>query len=224
MNRYKILQIISSVSVAVLIVSLSLALTMMNRGIYKLCLNDWYEDMQDLPAESEYEGLDKARTALCYETLADRVTKIKEQNSFSVPDYDILPENEEKLAELNGVYRTSMRAVLISAVITIYCFIRLARRRQYNPLGYGAALATLLVSLEALYVMFSEAALPKGIRDMILYRDYGYFAKGDVIRLIIPPDFARWLFVGYILFVLLVLTAFVLIKLFTYLNGKPYEF
>ena len=47
MNRYTVYQVVASFSIAFLIVSVSFALLAMNRGIYKICLDRYYESMPE---------------------------------------------------------------------------------------------------------------------------------------------------------------------------------
>lgn len=222
MKKYNYYQVLASVSLALFIVCLAFGLVSKDRKIYKKSIEE-YEEAIVVKTDTGEQELSDFEAELCYELIADAVTSFSSE-SYEVLGYDIHEENLDKLEEmhrfLNRVWIISVMAFLVA----ICCFVVLSRRRMYKSFLYGGVLAAFMTAAEALIVMTSRGELISGIRCMVLKKDYGYFAEGDIIRAILPPDFAGNLAIAYLVTVLLLIIMMVLVRTIIVLSGRPHRF
>ena len=221
MNRFNGYQICATFSIAIFIVSFSICILSLDRHGYRISVDNYYKTLSDTDYASG--ELTKGQLKLCYDILADKVTGFRSQD-YQIPGYEVSAVNTDRLKALNKACRAAWMIAVISFVTFVYCFILLSKRRLYMPLAYGSAFATLLTSLGALMILLSKNTLLRGIRNMILYKNYSYFVEGDIVRRIITPDFARILAIEFLVIDLVVILVFVIVNLLVKLSGKPHKF
>ena len=210
MDKYKKYQIIASICVMLFIVNFALCLLVMNRSVYKKCVVD-NENITSFEAE------------LNYEQLADEFSSFFNSN-YELPGYEISSENVDRLNDMKVYYRWAWVISILTFIGAVYSFIILSKRRYYMPLLYGGVLAAFLTSLNAFIVLSSDKPVLEGIRNMIFREDYSYFAEGDVLLKLLPPDFARLLALTYILLVMILVFAMVIIRWLIIYCGRPHKF
>ena len=221
MNRFNKYQIWATFCIAVFIISFSVGVLSRDRHGYRLCIDKYYNAIIDTDyAQGE---LTKGQLKLCYDLLADKVTSFS-KHDYQLPGYAVSAENVTRLKAINRVVRASWMIAVISFVGFVYCFLLLSRRRLYMPLAYGSALAALLTSVGALIMLLSHNSLLRGIRNMILYRNYGYFVDGDIVRRLLVPDLARVLGIEFLIIDFIVIMIFVLLNQLIKRSGRPHEF
>lgn len=218
MDKYKKYQFIATICVALFIVNFSICLLVMNRSVYNKCTED-YEFVSDdgNPAITVFEA------RLNYEQLADDFTSFF-KSDYSLPGYEILGANIERLNDIKTYYRWAWVISILSFAGAVYSFIILSKRRYYMPLLYGGVLSALMTSVNAFILLKSDNEVFRGIRNMVLNADYGYFKTGDIITKLIPDGFAGWMALTYLLIVFLMILAMVLIRLFIIYCGRPHKF
>lgn len=221
MNTFNRYQLCATISIAIFIVSFSICVLSRDRRAYRISVDNYFESLSD----SEYVsmGLKREQLVLCYDILADEVTSFK-GSGYEVPGFVISAENIDRLKRINTACRAAWMTAVISFVAFIYCFILLSRRRLYMPLAYGSAFATLITSILALVVLLSKNPLLKGIKNMILYRNYSYFVEGDIVRSLFVPNFARILIAEFLIIECIVIMVFVIANYLIKRSGRPHEF
>lgn len=221
MNRFNKYQICATLCIAIFIVSFSIGVLSRDRKVYRIALDNYYEDIE----EDEYASgeLTKHQMKLCYDIIADKTTSMKSAN-YDIPGYSISAVNIDRLKSVNTAVRAARMIAMLSFVGFVYCFILLSRRRMYMPLAYGSAFATLLTSLLALTILLAKKGLLKGIRDMLLYNNYGYFVEGDIVRRLLIPDFARMIGIEFLMIDIFVILVFALLNYMIKRSGRPHEF
>lgn len=218
MDKYKKYQFIASICVAMFIVSFALCILVMNRSVYNKCAENYkFKDENSDVVLSEFEA------KLGYEQLADDFTSFF-KGGYSIEGYDILGANVERLNTLKSYYRWAWVISILSFGGAVYSFIILSKRRYYAPLLYGGLLAAFLTSTNAFFVLKSDKNVLQGIRNMIFSEDYSYFITGDIVTRILPPEFARFLSLTYILIVFILILVMVLIRRFIIYCGGPHKF
>ncbi len=222
MNRYTFYQIIASFCVAIFIVSTALILMCFNRSIYSRCYEDYYNNQTEAKAEMG-DMLSAFEAQLNYEHLADDFTGFFE-NEYEFSGYDILDTNVARLKELKFIYRLAWVLALVSLGLGIRSFVVLSKRRQYMPLIYGGTLAAFLTVLNTFFVVSAKDGVLFSLRNMIFKGDYSFFFEGDILRGMLPPDFARMLLLAYIAIVFILILAMVLVRWFINYCGRPHKF
>lgn len=146
------------------------------------------------------------------------------KGDYTITGYELTDHNVKNLNRLKWRYRKAVILVFLSVIGMAMCYVILERRRELSPFKYGCILSICYMILKFFLIMISTTGVRGAVRDMILHQDYGFFEEGDVILNVIPPDFARYmslLFVGYVIIIMmLVLCVRNLIRWF----GKPHKF
>ena len=218
LNRY---QIFATLFIAIFIVSVSVCILSRDRKTYRYSVNKYFDSMSS--EEKQSLKLDREEMTDCYNELADKVTSFFKKD-YQLSEHDISAVNVDRLSAINRYIRGAWLIAVFSAIGFVYCFIVLSRRRLYMPLAYGTAVAALLTSLMTLRYMLSKRALIKGVRRMILYGKYDYFVSGDIVRMLIPPGFARALLVRFFMIEATVILIFLLVHWIIIRSGRPHKF
>ena len=132
--------------------------------------------------------------------------------------------NIKKIAGLKGYYRMAWVIAIISFVMMINSFSILSKRRLYKPFNYGSILAGGLTALHWLILMKAKRPVLAGVRAMILHENYDYFADGDLLKTMIPPEYARSMLLHYLLLVFILSLLMIGIRLFILYKGRPHRF
>lgn len=218
MDKYKKYQLIASICVALFIVNFSICILAMNRSVYKVCADNY-----DFAPNEGAAAITGFEARLNYEQLADDFTSFF-KSDYSLPGYEILGANTERLNALKTYYRWAWIISILSFAGAVYSFIILSKRRYYMPLLYGGVLSALMTSVNAFILLKSDNEVCRGIRNMVLNSDYSYFKDGDIITRLMPDDFAMWMALAYLLIVFLLILVMVLIRLFIIYCGRPHKF
>ena len=223
MDNYKLHQIIASVCVALFIVTGAVCILCYDRSIYGKCYTNYQALMNSEAIEEEYGLISEFEAKLNYEGLADDFSSFFNGN-YNLTGYELSDANEESLKELKIYYRLAWIVMLISAGFGIKSFIFLSKRRLYMPLIYGGTLAGLLTVVNTLFMIGAKGGILYSIKSMIFREDYSFFSGKDILVGIIPPDFARMLFLAYILIVFLLIALMALIRSIIIFCGRPHRF
>lgn len=218
LNRY---QLCATLCIAIFIISVSVCILSRDRKAYRYSLDKYYDRLSE--TEKTELGLTKDEMISCYDELADDVTSFFEK-SYQQKEHEIAAVNVDRLTAINKYVRGAWLIAIFSAVGFVYCFIVLSRRRLYMPLAYGTAVSAFFTSLLAFFYMLSKRALIKGVRKMILYKNYDYFVSGDIVRKIIPPSFARALLGKFLMIEATVMLLFFIAHLIVVRSGRPHKF
>lgn len=223
MNRYTVHQIIASFCVAIFIVSVALILLCENRSIYSKCYEEYYKEQQEQSEDTAKAMISEFEAKINYEHLADGFTSFF-GNDYEFSGYDIAEANVSKLKELKPFYRGAWVLALLSFGFGLRSFMILSKRRQYMPLIYGGTLAAFLTVMNTFFIVSSKDGILFAIRNMIFKGDYSFFAEGDILLGMLPPDFARMLLLAYIVIVFILILVMVLVRWFINYCGRPHKF
>lgn len=217
MEIYKKHQVIASFSVAIFIVYTAFILLAMNQSVYKHCLKDYK------PVSAEGVSVSEFEAELCYEQLSESFRRFfHKTDEFGA--YELSGTNIKRIGKLKGYYRMAWLIAIISLCTMINSFVILSKRRLYKPFYYGGILAGGFTALHWLILMKAKRPVLAGVRAMVLHEDYDYFTDGDMLKTIIPPDYARMMFLYYLLLVLILSLVMVCIRLFILYKGRPHRF
>lgn len=239
MKSYLKHQIIASICVAIFIICTALIILVLgvNRVIYERCVAGYEaeavipERMDSETINTNVDGEGNANGAimtgveakLYYNQLSKEFASFF-SSKYSLPGYDIASGNVDRLNRLKVFYRLAWVLAVVSLIVFLKNFVVLSNRRLYMPFCYGGALAALLTSVNALFIMCSHNTMIKDIRNMILRQDYRYFIEGDILKTLLPPEFARGLAIGYIFLVLFLILLMILIRWLIIFSGRPHKF
>ena len=92
------------------------------------------------------------------------------------------------------------------------------------PFVYGSVLAAFLTSVNSLIFMKSGKEFFVAARDMVFRQNYSYFSDKDILLQILPPAYARWMAIAYLLFVAVLIILMILIRWFILFCGRPHKF
>ena len=217
MEIYKKHQLIASVRVALFIVYTAFILLAMNQSVYKRCVKDYKPITAEGVTVSEFEAV------LCFEQLSESFRRFfHKTDEFGA--YTLTGTNIKKIAGLKGYYRMAWVIAIISFVMMINSFSILSKRRLYKPFNYGSILAGGLTALHWLILMKAKRPVLAGVRAMILHENYDYFADGDLLKTMIPPEYARSMLLHYLLLVFILSLLMIGIRLFILYKGRPHRF
>lgn len=217
MEIYKKHQLIASISVALFIVYTAFILLAMNQSVYKRCVKDYKPVTAEGVTVSEFEAV------LCFEQLSESFRRFfHKTDEFGA--YTLTDKNIKKIAGLKGYYRMAWVIAIISFVMMINSFSILSKRRLYKPFYYGSILAGGLTALHWLILMKAKRPVLAGVRAMILHENYDYFADGDLLKTMIPPEYARSMLLHYLLLVFILSLLMIGIRLFILYKGRPHRF
>ena len=217
MEIYKKHQLIASVSVALFIVYTAFILLAMNQSVYKRCVKDYKPITAEGVTVSEFEAV------LCFEQLSESFRRFFHKTDEFGAD-TLTGANIKKIAGLKGYYRMAWVIAIISFVMMINSFSILSKRRLYKPFNYGSILAGGLTALHWLILMKAKRPVLAGVRAMILHENYDYFADGDLLKTMIPPEYARSMLLHYLLLVFILSLLMIGIRLFILYKGRPHRF
>lgn len=217
MDKYKKYELWATISVMVFILSAALVILAKNTSIYSFTLEHSTVNQSDISGMSDFE------LEMSFEQFADDFSSFFGKG-YEISGYVIDDKNVEKLDSLKGYYRIACVLMVLSFILGVYCFIILSKCRLYKPFLYGSALAVFMTSFGSLIIMKSDKPVLNGIRDMVLKEDYGYFADGDILEKLLPPEYARYLAISYLGLVFCLILIMVLIRGFIIFRGRPHRF
>ena len=72
--------------------------------------------------------------------------------------------------------------------------------------------------------MKSDKEFYVAARDMVLRQNYRYFSDKDILLQILPPSYARWMAVAYLIFVAVLIILMIFLRWFILFCGRPHKF
>ncbi len=233
MIKYKKHQFIASVWVAIFIVSFSLCLTVLNRSVYSrnIEVSDeaFYKDYMQFKTTTMQVGEKINYDITIYEMEMDYKYLAEDFSSFfkikyDSMDYKLKADNIDRLNDLKGHYRLNWVLVLLSSVGMLYSFGILRGGRYYSPLVYGSLFAVAITGVNCYRFFNSGDEVICAIRDMVLHQDYSFFVGGDMLSVLIPPEFAENLAYTYLFHVVALIIIMLIIRLVIAYRGRPHKF
>lgn len=223
MNDYvyknRMYQIFASICVAVFIVNMAFCLMCGNKFVYnRIYMQQGVENKtEDTEAISDFQA------RIIFSQLSDDfITFFKDE--YNITGYEITKDNVRKLNAMKSYYRKAVLMVILSIAGFVYCYVELSKRRELAPLAYGSALALFLLALRTFFIVTSKKGVKHAVRLMLLKRDYSYFVDGDVLSELFPPDYARYMALLYVAYVIALIFIVLLIKRIIVWAGKPYKY
>ena len=221
MDRYKKYQMIATFLVAFFIVNFAFVLLANDTKIYQI-----YQNRTELSHQSEQtenQQLKGYEAEINYNLLKDEFKRFW-NSRYEIPTYAVTSANAALLNDIKAQYRWAKIIVFICVVGGVYCFFILAKRRMYNALKNGAILSIGLFVAGLLRLLLSKKEVFKGLREMIFKKDYSYFVKGDLVLKVIGGNYAEYMFIGYIVFFIIILLFMLFLKWFIAFLGRPHKF
>ena len=222
MDRYTKYQIAASICVALFITSTAICILANSEKIYNNCYEQYYEETDGVYRDT-FILQRPAEASLYYRQLTESFTDFFGKD-YDISGYELTKDNIQKLNQLKLYYRLSGVILVLSFIAGCYSIWFISKRRMYMPLIYGGLLAALFTSVNSLILIFGDNKVVSGVRNMIFEKDYGYFSEGDILLSLFPPEYARWLFVAYIVLVLILSIFMVLLRQFIMFLGRPHKF
>lgn len=227
MDRYKLYRISASFFVAFFIVNFAVLVLSRLDFIHEKSYKAYYQAMitEEEGTKEKQEGilLSPFEAGLNYQKLSDEFNSFF-GSDFAFEGYDISKDNVKALKELKTHYRWAYFFSIVSFVAMIYCFGYLHKRRQYMPLLYGGAIATFFTVINFVRICFAKEGVLLGIKNMIFHRRYDYFGDGDIMRSLLPPEYAMYLGIAYLAIVAILVLIFAIIKAVIIYCGRPHKF
>jgi len=233
MKNYRRYKILATVSIGVFIVCFAVIMTAWNRSIYEKCIEQASDKFYVEYVTKEYttgsvvtkynKELVALELTLNYEKLADAFCAYFE-DEYEIPNNELLENNTEGLNAIKVYYRWSVWLCLFSIVGIVYSMLHLCKGRYYSPYTYGGLLGILLLLIQGLGLILSDNVVFSGLKQMIFYQDYSFFKEGDVLLLMLPPEYARWLAIGYFIFGFGMSVVFFVLRGITIYRTKPHKF
>ncbi|MBE5932717.1 MAG: hypothetical protein E7263_04775 [Lachnospiraceae bacterium] len=233
MKNYRRYKILATVSIGVFIVCFAVIMTAWNRSIYEKCIEQASDKFYVEYVTKEYttgsvvtkynKELVALELTLNYEKLADAFCAYFE-DEYEIPNNELLENNTEGLNAIKVYYRWSVWLCLFSIVGIVYSMLHLYKGRYYSPYTYGGLLGILLLLIQGLGLILSDNVVFSGLKQMIFYQDYSFFKEGDVLLLMLPPEYARWLAIGYFIFGFGMSVVFFVLRGITIYRTKPHKF
>lgn len=233
MKNYRRYKILATVSIGVFIVCFAVIMTAWNRSIYEKCIEQASDKFYVEYVTKEYttgsvvtkynKELVALELTLNYEKLADAFCAYFE-DEYDIPNNELLENNTEGLNAIKVYYRWSVWLCLFSIVGIVYSMLHLYKGRYYSPYTYGGLLGILLLLIQGLGLILSDNVVFSGLKQMIFYQDYSFFKEGDVLLLMLPPEYARWLAIGYFIFGFGMSVVFFVLRGITIYRTKPHKF
>lgn len=217
MDIYKKHQIIASISVAIFIVYTAFVMLAWNQSVYKRCLKDYK------PVTAEGVEVSRFEAELCFEQLSESFRRFfHKTDEFGA--YTLSDANIKKIGRLKGYYRMAWLIVIISFVTMLKSFFVLSKRRLYKPFCYGVILAAGFTALHWLILMKASRKVLAGVRVMILHGNYDFFSDGDMLKAMLPPEYARAMLLLYLLLIAILSVVMISIRLLILYKGRPHRF
>lgn len=233
MKNYRRYKILATISIGIFIVCSAVIMTAWNRSIYEKCIEQASDKFYVEYVTKGYttgsvvtkynKELVALELKLNYEKLADAFCAYFE-DEYKIPSNELLENNTEGLNAIKVYYRWSVWMYIFSIVGIVYSMLHLYKGRYYSPYTYGGLLGILLLLIQGLGLILSDNVVFNGLKQMIFFQDYSFFKEGDVLLLMLPPEYAKWLAIGYFIFGLGMSVVFFVLRGITIYRTKPHKF
>ena len=220
MDRYRKISFWATVCVALFIINFAFCILCMNKTVYEKCFESSVAKESSDSGDVILEDFEKKAN---FEKLSDDFKKFF-KGKYELIGYELDKHNVDRLNHIKWFYRLAWIVSIATLYGMVHCFIILSKRRMFMPFVYGGVFAAFLTSLNALIFMRSGREFFSAARDMVFRENYRYFSDGDVLLSILPPAYARWMAVSYILFVGVLIILMIFIRWFILYLGRPHKF
>ncbi len=210
-EKYKLSELAASFFLAVFIICMALIITANSLWAYR-------NSAEELTgSEGSFEA------ELNYEILKDEFCRFGNRD-FSGLTINLSGENTDRISSLKSYYDRAVVFAVISVAAFLFFFIKAAKRKRYQSFLYGALGGIFLTLLNMIRFFVSGNPVIKGVRDMVIHKDYSFFDSGDGFTDILPPNLALNTALFYIMAVLALAGVFVLIRLIIRFINRPHRF
>jgi len=233
MKNHRRYQIITTISIGVFIVCFAVIMTAWNRITYEKCIEKASDKFYIEYVTKGYttgsidtkynRDLVKLELTFNYDKLADDFCNYF-ADKYQIPNNKLVENNTEGLNAIKVYYRWSLWIGIFSIIGIVYGLLHLYKGRYYNPFFYGGVLGAFLLVVQGIGLLISDNVVISGIKDMIFYEDYSFFAKGDILQWMIPPEYARWLAITYLIYGVGMSLFFFMLRGITLYQSKPHKF
>lgn len=242
MERYRKISFLASICVALFIVNFAFCILCMNKTVYEKCFDNYVagkeidETGKDNADNSFFDEVTATRTDASYEIhiedfeMKANYEKLSEdfkaffKGKYKLVGYELDKHNVDRLNHIKWFYRLAWLISIASLAGMVYAFVILSKRRMFMPFVYGSVLAAFLTSVNSLIFMKSGKEFFVAARDMVFRQNYSYFSDKDILLQILPPAYARWMAIAYLLFVAVLIILMILIRWFILFCGRPHKF
>lgn len=240
MDRYRKISFWATVCVALFIVNFAFCILCMNKTVYEKCFessvakesSDSGEISEGTSEEASGEVSAEASGGVILEDFEKKANfeKLSEdfkkffKGKYELIGYELDKHNVDRLNHIKWFYRLAWIVSIATLYGMVHCFIILSKRRMFMPFVYGGVFAAFLTAVNALIFVRSDREFFSAARDMVFRENYRYFSDGDVLLQILPPAYARWMAISYILFVAVLILIMIFIRWFILYLGRPHKF
>lgn len=232
-NRYRLYRAVATICIALFVANMAFCLMCTDKYIYKKTYAGWIESEEDeseeedvaaSTSEVDYTRLSQFQAELIFQELSDDFLAFF-SSKFEITGHELNAENVKALNTLKWRFRKSVVVVILSVIVFTYCYAKsLHRRRDLLPFLYGSILSVTFAGLKILSVVLARHGVKAGIKAMILHGDYGYFSQGDILEKLIPQDYARFMGLLYIFWVVVFVLVVLLVRKLIIFAGRPHKY
>ena len=235
MERYRKISFIASLCVALFIINFAFCILCMNKAVYERCFENYVADVnveEDLTldvstatdTDADYSvRLEDFERKANFEKLSEDF-KAFFKGKYELIGYELDEHNVDRLNHIKWFYRLAWLVSIATLAGMVHSFVILSKRRMFMPFIYGGVLAAFFTSVNALVFMKSDKEFYVAARDMVFRQNYSYFSDKDILLQILPPAYARWMAIAYLLFVAVLIILMILIRWFILFCGRPHKF
>ena len=235
MERYRKISFIASLCVALFIINFAFCILCMNKAVYERCFENYVADVnveEDLTldvstatdTDADYSvRLEDFERKANFEKLSEDF-KAFFKGKYELIGYELDEHNVDRLNHIKWFYRLAWFVSIATLAGMVHSFVILSKRRMFMPFIYGGVLAAFFTSVNALVFMKSDKEFYVAARDMVFRKNYSYFSDKDILLQILPPDYARWMAISYLLFVAVLIILMIFIRWFILFCGRPHKF
>ena len=238
MERYRKISYLATICVALFIISFAFCILCMNKTVYERCFESFAagnevgdeEKNQTVIAETAtgtdavYEiRLEDFEKKANFEKLSDDF-KAFFKGKYELVGYELDEHNVDRLNHIKWFYRLAWLVSIATLAGMVHSFWILSKRRMFMPFIYGGVLAAFFTSVNAFVFVKSDREFFSAARDMVFRQNYRYFSDKDILLQILPPSYARWMAIAYLLFVAVLIILMILIRWFILFCGRPHKF
>lgn len=235
MERYRKISFIASLCVALFIINFAFCILCMNKAVYERCFENYVADVnteEDLTldvstatdTDADYSvRLEDFERKANFEKLSEDF-KAFFKGKYELIGYELDEHNVDRLNHIKWFYRLAWLVSIATLAGMVHSFVILSKRRMFMPFIYGGVLAAFFTSVNALVFMKSDKEFYVAARDMVFRKNYSYFSDKDILLQILPPDYARWMAIAYLLFVAVLIILMIFIRWFILFCGRPHKF
>ena len=228
MDRYRKYSFGATICVALFIISFAFCVLCMNKTVYEKCLENSVSRIETDNGASDTvteitTGLKDFEAKANFDKLNDDFKSFF-KSKYELIGYELDEFNVDRLNHIKNLYRLAWVITIITFISMLYSFIILSKRRMFMPFLYGGVLAAFFTSLNAFLFIRSDREFWVAARDMVFSENYSYFSDNDIFLKIIPPEYARWMAVTYLMMVAVLILIMVLVRWFILFLGRPHKF